>query len=304
VNVGPNGAGVSNPKRMRRQALRDHASSAAARAYRLPGADVTREILQRERALGGVLLEGGVAFRLFLWLVPFGLVVAAVLAFWSDLDPGALEREARRFGLTAAAAHGAESAIHQSDRGAAFVLLFALVGLAWFSIGAVRALVLAYALAWGQEPPRLRRPMRAVAAYNGLFVVCLATSSGVAWLRTQTAGLALLGTMCSLVLMAGVALVAMLLLPHSDARVRDLVPGAVLVAAGYQLVAVAVLVYFAPQLGRSEETYGAFGAAATLLLWLYVLARLVIGAAFLNAVLASRRQTASPHPSLRGGPVT
>ena len=29
--------------------------------------------------------------------------------------------------------------------------------------------------------------------------------------------------------------------------------------------------YFAPRLGRSEETYGAFGAAATLLIWLYVL---------------------------------
>ena len=52
-----------------------------------------------------MLIEAGVAFRFFLWLVPFGLVGAAVLSFWDDLDPGALEQEARRFGITAAAAH-------------------------------------------------------------------------------------------------------------------------------------------------------------------------------------------------------
>jgi uncharacterized BrkB/YihY/UPF0761 family membrane protein len=55
------------------------------------------------------------------------------------------------------------------------------------------------------------------------------------------------------------------------------------------VITVAVLFYFAPRLGRAEETYGAFGTAATMLIWLYVLARLVIGSAFLNAVLYRQR---------------
>ncbi len=50
-----------------------------------------------------------------------------------------------------------------------------------------------------------------------------------------------------------------------------------------------VLFYFAPQLGEAEETYGAFGTAATMLVWLYVLSRLVTGAAFLNATLWERQ---------------
>jgi uncharacterized BrkB/YihY/UPF0761 family membrane protein len=52
-----------------------------------------------------------------------------------------------------------------------------------------------------------------------------------------------------------------------------------------------VIFYFAPRLGRSEETYGAFGTAATMLVWLYVIGRLVTGAAFLNATLWKRRHT-------------
>jgi len=69
------------------------------------------------------------------------------------------------------------------------------------------------------------------------------------------------------------------------------VPGAALLAFGHQLVQVAVLFYFAPRLGRAEETYGAFGAAATMLIWLYVISRLGTGAAFLNAVLWERRES-------------
>ena len=56
---------------------------------------------------------------------------------------------------------------------------------------------------------------------------------------------------------------------------------------------IAVIFYFAPRLGRSEETYGAFGSAATMLVWLYVLSRLTTGAAFLNATLWDRRRRAA-----------
>ena len=58
--------------------------------------------------------------------------------------------------------------------------------------------------------------------------------------------------------------------------------------------------YFAPRLGRSDETYGAFGAAATLLIWLYVISRLITSAAFLNATLWSRRneRAGQANPSL------
>jgi uncharacterized BrkB/YihY/UPF0761 family membrane protein len=95
------------------------------------------------------------------------------------------------------------------------------------------------------------------------------------------------------VVSTALALAAMWLLPRRPTGVRDLLPGAVMVAVGVQLINIAVVFYFAPRLGRSEETYGAFGAAATMLVWLYVISRLVTGAAFLNSTLWLRRNVAA-----------
>lgn len=43
----------------------------------------------------------------------------------------------------------------------------------------------------------------------------------------------------------------------------------------------------------SSELYGLLGVSAVLLVWLYVIARLATGAAFLNATLWDRRYASS-----------
>ena len=272
--------------------LAERFAAIRARSEQLPGAPLVREVLTNERELGGGLIAGGVAFRIFLWLVPFGLVAAALLSFWSEQDPGGLEGAARRFGVGAAAAQAASEALQIGDRSAVIVLLFGLVFLAWFTLGAVRALVLAYALAWQLKPPRIRRPHRVIAAFNGLFLLLFLSSAAETWLEAEIGRGALLGLTFTLAVGCAIALYAMWLLPHRATHPRELLPGAVLVTVGHQLVQVAVIFYFAPRLGRSAETYGAFGTAATMLVWLYVLSRLVTGAAFLNATLWDRRRRA------------
>jgi uncharacterized BrkB/YihY/UPF0761 family membrane protein len=280
-------------ERSRKAVLAERLESIRAQSERLPGASLVREVLQREWKLAGGLLAGGVAFRLFLWLVPFGLVVAALLSFWSELDPEALESAAEEFGLGAAAANAATEALQSSDRSAAVFLVVGLFFTAWFTIGAVRALTVAYSLAWNLEPPRIRRPFAAIAAFNGLLILAIASAAGESWLEEQIGATAIIGVALTFLLGTAIALAAMWLLPHRATRARELLPGAALLAFGHQLVQIAVVFYFAPRLGRSEETYGAFGAAATMLIWLYVLSRLGTGAAFLNATLWERRQSAA-----------
>jgi uncharacterized BrkB/YihY/UPF0761 family membrane protein len=294
---------VTSERRTWPAALEGRLVAIRERSEKLPGAPLVREVLQNERELGGGLIAGGVAFRIFLWLVPFGLVAAAVLSFWSEQDPDGLESAARRFGVGAAAAQAASEALQFGDRNAFFVLAFGLVLLAWFTLGAVRALVLAYALAWQLERPRIRRPLRAITVFNGLFLLAVLSSAGETWLEAEIGRTALLGTALTFMLTTGIALFAMWLLPHRATHGRELLPGALLVTVGHQLVQIAVIFYFAPRLGRSEETYGAFGTAATMLVWLYVLSRLVTGAAFLNATLWWRRQRADPErrPRARAG---
>jgi uncharacterized BrkB/YihY/UPF0761 family membrane protein len=79
----------------------------------------------------------------------------------------------------------------------------------------------------------------------------------------------------------------------------------VLVALGGQAIHLAVVLYLAPKLGRSSELYGALGAATVILLWLYLVARLLVAAAFLNAALwGSRNAATSGRPAPSTAPTT
>jgi uncharacterized BrkB/YihY/UPF0761 family membrane protein len=82
----------------------------------------------------------------------------------------------------------------------------------------------------------------------------------------------------------------MTLLPHADASLTALVPGAVLVALGMQAMHLVIALYLAPKLGRSPELYGSLGAATVILLGLYVTARLITASAFLKAALWERKR--------------
>jgi uncharacterized BrkB/YihY/UPF0761 family membrane protein len=257
---------------------------------RLPGADAAFEAFQRELAYGGGLLAGGLAYRLFLWLLPIGLVGAQILGILVDASDESVEDAAKEFGIGAAAIASAEEAVEASQPNRILLLLTGLVLLAWFSLGFVRALQLAYSLAWGLPRQRLRKPLYAVLFFNGLVLALAAAGAGLAWLREQLGLFGLLGVLATIAFQTGVGVLIMWLLPRRASRWQELVPGALLVAVGAQLVNVAVVFYFAPKIARSTELYGTLGTAAVLLVWLYVLARLITSGAFLNATLWERRQ--------------
>jgi uncharacterized BrkB/YihY/UPF0761 family membrane protein len=257
---------------------------------RLPGADAAFEAFQRELAYGGGLLAGGLAYRLFLWLLPIGLVGAQILGILVDASNESVEDAAKEFGIGAAAIASAEEAVEASQPNRILLLLTGLVLLAWFSLGFVRALQLAYSLAWGLPRQRLRKPLYAVLFFNGLVLALAAAGAGLAWLREQLGLFGLLGVLATIAFQTGVGVLIMWLLPRRASRWQELVPGALLVAVGAQLVNVAVVFYFAPKIARSTELYGTLGTAAVLLVWLYVLARLITSGAFLNATLWERRQ--------------
>jgi uncharacterized BrkB/YihY/UPF0761 family membrane protein len=256
---------------------------------RVPGADVGVEAFARELRYGGGLLAGGLAYRLFLWLVPLGLVGSVVLGFWLDYDEDSVEQAAKEFGIGATAIASAENAVEASSTNKVLLLVVGLILLAWCSVFFVKALQVAYALAWNVERPRMRRPLHAVAVFNGLFLAAAGGALALGWLREAIGLGALAGVIGALALQTCIAVIVMRLLPNRAERWQDLLPGALLLAVGTELVQVAVVFYFAPKLERSSEVYGVLGVSAVLLVWLYVLARLATGAAFLNATLWERR---------------
>jgi uncharacterized BrkB/YihY/UPF0761 family membrane protein len=261
---------------------------------RVRGVECGLEAYGRERRAGGALLAGGLAYRLFFWLLPLGLLVAAVLSFWQRSDEDGLDDAARSIGMGAAAAQSASEAIASSSSSRWYFLGAGVLFTAYFSLAVVRALRLAHALAWDVPFGRVRRPFAGMILFNGLAIGLMLASAATAWLRNEFGLWGLAVTLSMLAAYGGVALWVMWLLPHDeDVPLRTLLPGAALVALGTEAIHVFVVLYLVPRLGRSSELYGSLGAATVILLWLYVTARLIIAAAFLNAT-AWRRGTRKP----------
>ena len=177
-----------------------------------------------------------------------------------------------------------------------YFLALGLYFLLWFGIGVVRALRLAYFVAWGVPREKFKRPIRA----GVVFSLCGAGLIGVSllseWAREKTT-YDVVGMILLTVVYGAGALWMMHVLPHREVRWTWLLPGAIIVALGIQALHLFASLYLVPRLGRSSELYGSFGAATVMLLWLYIIARLFTFSAFLNAQLSERRRaTAAASP--------
>lgn len=78
-------------------------------------------------------------------------------------------------------------------------------------------------------------------------------------------------------------------LPHRDARWVDLLPGAAVVGIGVGILQVIAAYLFGPHALQKRRTYGALGLAAARPLGLFVLGRLLVAGAELNATLWERK---------------
>jgi uncharacterized BrkB/YihY/UPF0761 family membrane protein len=242
--------------------------------------------LDRRRA--GSLLAGGIAFRIFLWLLPAALFVAALVGLVRPTGGASPERVAQSLGLAASVASTVEHATRQSDHGAAALLAIGLALTLYASMSLVRALRIAHVLAWEEPFGRAARLPRDSAIFSAAIVATLAIETGITYLRHQDAALSLLLIPVSFAITGGVWLSLSLLLPHADATWRALLPGAALFAIGHAVLQVATVYYFAPKLTRAPALYGSLGTAATLLLWLFLISRIIVASAFLNAALWRR----------------
>jgi uncharacterized BrkB/YihY/UPF0761 family membrane protein len=272
------------------ETARNAAGRAYERAHERRGFREAFESFEWEQRSGAGLLAGGLAYRFFLWLVPFGLVVAAAASFWVRFDSGGLQDAARSFGLGGVAAHSATAAVKDGSRARWFLLIAGLVLLVWAGIGAVRALRVAARLAWGLDRERLRHPLRSSLVFTGAAVTGLAASMGASWARHNLDAFGVVITLADVVVFGLLALFAFEYLPRpGGVGWRRQWPGALLVGGGATCVHVFLAYYLAGRLERTPALYGALGAAVVVLLVLYLLARLIVSAMFLNATLERLR---------------
>ena len=251
--------------------------------------DIGFRVWEHDTGAGGAVIAGAVAFRVFLFLVPYVFVFVVGLGFAADAakeDASAVARDAGIGGLIAKAVGGAAD-LSGFERVTALVVgLFAL----FFGAKALlKVLRVSYGMIWSVRPSKLKKTTLPALALIGLTTVALGTAALVGSLRHQGLVLAVIGFTFTTAVPFGLWLFASWWLPRRALTWQELVPGALVVAVGAQLLHLVTVTWIAHVLESKTDTYGAIGAALAILLWAYLLGRIITGAAVVDATLWLRR---------------
>jgi uncharacterized BrkB/YihY/UPF0761 family membrane protein len=259
------------------------ASAEAARS-RHTTVDFGFRLLERDASIGGGLLAGALAYRLFVLLLPTALLFVSGLGLYADAADKSTSEAAREAGLHGLIASQVASASASNARWLVFLLIVPAVLYATATL--YRALAIVHGIVWQGSGRGARATPRGIAMLFGALLLVIAAAQIVGWIRRHDQLGGLTALLVYLVL-AGVAwLLVSLHLPHRDVPWHALLPGATLVGVGLLFVNV-FNVYVTTRLveGRAD-TYGALGIATALLLSLVIVGRLMVISAELNALLA------------------
>jgi uncharacterized BrkB/YihY/UPF0761 family membrane protein len=251
---------------------------------RHPTVDIALEMYVRDTATGGAILAGAIAFRFFLWTLPATLFLVGLLGFSAT---GA-RLDAVNFGLGGATASTIAKAAEEASHARWWLITVGAVLLVSVSRTLGVTVYSSYALTW-QLPIRKAGTYLKTAGLTAAIVIgMLCVGALCSWLRHNRQGIGIWVTLTTLVIWTLIWWGISVLLPHRPVPWWGLLPGATFVGIGMVIMHLVIVFYLIPKVTSSSALYGGLGSAATLLLGAYILSRIVLAAASLNATIAER----------------
>ncbi len=287
---GGSAAPGSTPTRREQLRSRAQRTRALIEARRADSAsiDTAFQAVERDAQTGGGVLAAAVAFRLFMFLVPYAFVMLTGLGLVSSAAGQNPKDAAHSAGIGGLLASAVASTSTLSLANRILALILGGIALAFTARSLVRVLWIVHRLIWGIQPagnPTLWAPLILV----GVVTVLFGLTDLVAWLGSQSIVLRLLAVVLTIVTSATVWFLASLWLPHEECEWWELMPGAAIVGIGVGLLHVFTITYVAHEVSRKSSLYGAIGISLALLLWTYFAGRLLTAAIAANATLWKRR---------------
>jgi uncharacterized BrkB/YihY/UPF0761 family membrane protein len=264
------------------------------RRPRVRSVDATLSAYERDRDRAGFLLAGALAYRLFLWLLPFTLLIVGGLGFLeasSHDDPSNL---ADHLGVVGLASKSVSQAAADAEHARFFTLLIGIPALYLASLGAIKAFRAVSALAWGVPTSPIRHKPLAVLTCLGFIVAFFTVTLLTATVRHESAGPGVVVTVMAGIGYVWLAFLVLWILPRPPVPWTALLPGAVAMGVGLQAIHIINVYFISYRISTSSETYGALGIAAALLLSLFLISRLFVAGVILNTTLWERGRQAQP----------
>jgi uncharacterized BrkB/YihY/UPF0761 family membrane protein len=286
------------PGRIRRSADHAHQWVAAertrlltdliARRQRSGMVDAGFQVQELDARVGGGILAGALAFRIFLFMVPFVYVVFTVLGATFGAVSQDPAQVARNIGITGVLA----SAVVRTQDQSAWTLAVLVTGVTFALFltagGLLKALYVVHWLIW-RVPRVMPTGLMARLALIGIVLAASALGVAVNYLR-NAAGIP--GAVIAIVVITVVSFALWWWLswrlPHERVPAQALIPGALLMAVGVDVLHLLTTYWIGHLVARKTTTYGAVGIALAVLLWVYILGRIIVASAGLNAALAYR----------------
>lgn len=251
-----------------------------------PVVDVLMRIYSRDREAAGTLIGSALAFRLFLFFVPFVLFVVGAIGFLSGwVDASDVNNSA---GVSGELAAQIRHAFEQQSSARWIALVSGLVGMATTGRSLTKVLVAASSLAW-RLPVRSKASVKVIGSTVGMVVALGLSLAFVNRIRQQfgvpAASVSFLAVLGVYVV---IWMVVFRLLPSSTPDPGSQIPGAALVALALTCLQMVSQLYLPGQFERSSELYGAIGVTVVTLGWFFFLGRAIVLGMAVNAVIHER----------------
>ena len=254
--------------------------------------DAIFEVVDRDSEVAGGVIAGALAYRLFIWLLPAGLVFVGGLGVISDSLSDSPKGVATNLGIGGIVSNSLQSA--SNSHSPWYALIIGVPILLYATRSVLRVLIGTHRLAWGDVRGARPKPTFLDAAKLLGVLICYFVLAGLAgWARAHSHVAGLVATIFVAVGFTGLWLWTSTQLPHRDAGWTDLLPGALAVGIGVGIGQALAAYLLAPYALQKQGTYGALGLAAALLLGLWALGRVLIGGAEINATLWERKRRAN-----------
>lgn len=253
----------------------------------VPPVDMGFAAVERDNHIGGFLLAGAIAFRLFVFVLPVYLLALVIAGAIFAFDPDQTEDVANGAGMSKYLAGTIGDAAQTSHKSLWLLIPVTLYAMVSAGRSVEKAIAAAHARAWDIPLPK-RKPHYVVLGVLGFAFSILLATRMVSIIRHGAL------VPVSMVLGGGIYfglwLLASLLLPRRPGiSWLSLVPGAILMGVGTQCLYLFNVLYLNHKIQSASAAYGALGVAASALLWLYLLGRLMVAAPVLNATIWQRQ---------------